>query len=169
MVAARLSAKPSQAPLVDDVTQQAMTGIAVGLPRLENQTVAGLKAYASVIVARRVADCLQQMHVGPDGPAVRSLESTVRLTSRNGTLGSLLAASGSTPSRQATRAELLSRVLLELERMRPVYRDVITLAFFDQLTTEQIANRLEISRPAASMLLLRAVRKLRTSLTDVLS
>lgn len=51
--------------------------------------------------------------------------------------------------------------MLELGNLKPEHREAITLAFFDQMTTREIAERMGMSRPAASMLLLRAVTALR--------
>ncbi len=55
--------------------------------------------------------------------------------------------------------------MIELGGLKAEYREAITLAFFDQMTTRDIAQRMELSRPAASMLLLRAVKALRRSMS----
>ena len=54
--------------------------------------------------------------------------------------------------------------MIELGGLKSAYREAITLAFFDQMTTRDIAERMELSRPAASMLLLRAGNALRRSM-----
>ena len=54
--------------------------------------------------------------------------------------------------------------MIELGGLKSEYREAITLAFFDQMTTHDIGERMELSRPAASMLLLRAVNALRRSM-----
>jgi RNA polymerase sigma factor (sigma-70 family) len=69
------------------------------------------------------------------------------------------------PRTVVERAEQLNRLMIELGQLKPAYRDVITLAFFDQLPMDDIARRMDISRAAASMLLLRAVRTLRRNMT----
>ena len=53
----------------------------------------------------------------------------------------------------------------ELAHLREEYRGAITMAFFDQLSTAQIAEQMGTTRQAASMLLLRAVKALRKRLT----
>ena len=62
------------------------------------------------------------------------------------------------------RAELTERLISALGRLSAQYREVITLAFFDQLPVSEIAQQQGVSRAASSMLLLRAVQALRRSL-----
>jgi RNA polymerase sigma factor (sigma-70 family) len=162
MVLVRLCPTPAQLHSVDDISQQVLTALAAGISRLKSRTAAGLKAYASGIVRHQVADLLR----GPGrtgGPAgrVRSLDSTVGELSSAGPLWKFLSASGVSPRTAAERDEQVALLFTELGRLKPEHRDVIVLAFFDQLPTGEIARQMGVSRPAASMLLIRAVRTLR--------
>lgn len=165
MVAARLSATPSQMHAVDDVAQVALGGLSTSLTRLENATVNGLKAYFSRIVAHKVADYLRQPSLAAPGPHPVSLDSTASGFSQPGPLWQLLSASGTSPASAAERVEQVTRLMTELGKLKPEHREAITLAFFDQLPTAVIAERLSISRPAASMLLVRAIKILRRNMT----
>jgi DNA-directed RNA polymerase specialized sigma24 family protein len=60
--------------------------------------------------------------------------------------------------------ELPADVLRELGKLKPRYRKVITMAFFDQCGRDKIAEELGVSREAASMLLFRAINALRQRL-----
>jgi DNA-directed RNA polymerase specialized sigma24 family protein len=93
-----------------------------------------------------------------------SLDSTLAEYSSAGPLWQFLSLSGPSPASAAARAEQCSLVFTELGRLKPEHREVITYAFFDQLATAEIADRLNISRPAASMLLIRALESLRRRL-----
>jgi len=162
MIMARLSSNPSQFHAVEEISQTALVGLTTGLCRLETKTVVGLKAFVSGIVARKVADHLRERPGGErGGPPLASLDSTIGDLSHAGPLWQFLSLTGTSPSGVAERAERLRAVMIELGKLKPQYREVITLAFFDQLATAQIAVRMEISRPAASMLLIRAVKALR--------
>ncbi len=166
MVAARLSPTPAQFHAAEDIAQQVSVGVTSGLNRLENRTLTGLKSYVSRIVANKVADYLRT-HGAADGARanVRSLDSTVGGIAGAGPLWQLLSSGGTTPLSAVDRADRLRVVMLELGQLKAEHREVITLAFFDQLRTSEIAARLGISRPAASMLLIRAVKALRRYVT----
>ena len=165
MVTARLSPTPGRLHDVQEISQLAMVALNRGLPRLRIRTVRGLRAFMSGIVARKVADHLKGRGEGDlTGPRPGSLDATVRRMSGTGPLWQLLSASGRSSASEAARGELFERVMIELGQLKPEYREAITLAFFDQMTTRDIADRMAMSRPAASMLLLRAVDALRRSM-----
>jgi RNA polymerase sigma factor (sigma-70 family) len=165
-VAARLSATPNHFHVVAEISQLVMLAISEGIGRLRNRTVAGFKAYVSGIVAHKVADHLNRRGEGDGvGPPMRSLDSTVTHLSEAGPLWQFLSGSFTSPGSVVARAELAQRVMCELGRLKPEHREVIILALFDQLPISDVAKRMAISRPAASMLLIRAVRTLRRQMT----
>ncbi len=162
MVTARLSPTPGRLHDVQEITQLAMVALSQGLPRLRTRTVRGLRAFMSGIVARKVADHLNRRGESDlTGPRPGSLDASVSGISGTAPLWQLLSAGGRTPASEAARGELFEHVMLELGNLKPEHREAITLAFFDQMSTREIAERMDMSRPAASMLLLRAVNALR--------
>jgi RNA polymerase sigma factor (sigma-70 family) len=161
MVTARLSPTRAQHHDVEDLIQMCSMAVTSGLPQLANRTVGGLKAYTSVIVSRKVADYIAARRDGPRRQAPASLDSTMLQGTSAGPVWQLLSASGTMPPSAAGRADELAAVLNELAALSPQEREIINLAFFDELTTEQMGSVLGISRGAASMRLLRAVRALR--------
>ncbi len=165
MVAARLSTSPARMSAVDDVAQAAILGLTSSLARLENQTVRGLKAYFSSIVAHKVVDFLRQQPKAGAGGKPVSLDSTVSGFSEPGPLWQLLSDSGTSPISAADRADQIMRLMTELGKLKPEHREVITMAFFDQLPSGEIAQRLNVSRAAAAMLLVRAIKALRRNMT----
>jgi len=165
MVAARLGAGALQSPVIEDISQLVCLGMTTNLGQLQNRSVGGFKAFLSTIVARRVADHLRGSGPLKPGPSrAASLDSTVAGLTSDGPLWQLLSADGTSPATAADRAEQFTRVLAALEQLKQEHRSAITYAFFDQLTTAEIAEKLSISRPAASMLLIRAVQALRRRL-----
>lgn len=166
MVMARLSATPGSSHALDELTQLTLVALNDGLGRLERPTAAGLKAYLSGIVSRKVADHLRRRGGGDlVGPALPSLDSTVSALSGASPLWQLLSGGGTSPLSAADRSDQFGRLMTELGKLKDDYREVVTLAFFDQLPTREIAERMRMTRPAASMLLLRALRTLRRRLT----
>lgn len=165
MVLVRLSPTPAQFHAVEDVTQQVLTDLMEGISRLKCRTLAGLRAYLSGVVRHQVADVLRgrDPQCGADR-GVRSLDSTVGDLTEPGPLWQFLSTGGASPRTEAERDEQAGLMLAEIGRLKREYRDVIVMAFFDQLPTGEIAEHLDLSRPAASMLLIRAVRALRRNM-----
>jgi len=165
MVIARLGPRPAQFDAVDEVAQDVLLALTTGISRLKNRTVGGLKAFLSVIAGRKVFALLKNGRAGKAGAGVTSLDSAVAALSDAGPLWQFLSASDTSPPSAAGRAEQAARLMAELGRLEPQHREVITLAFFDQLPMSEIARRMDTSRPAASMLLIRALRTLRRNMT----
>ena len=74
MVAARLGPSRVQLEAIEEITQGVLLALAEGISRLQNQTVGGLKAFASRIAARRVADFLKR---SDEGKAAAGLASSL--------------------------------------------------------------------------------------------
>jgi len=165
MVMVRLAPTPAQIHLADEITQQSLEALTHGIPRLEKITVAGLKAFLSGIVTRKVSDVLRRIGRARNARhQIHSLDSTVATSTVAGPLWQFLPQSGTSPPSAVARAELNQRLMSELGHLKSTYREVITLAFFDQLPMAEIAQRMDTTRPAASMLLIRAIQTLRRSM-----
>jgi len=166
MVNARLNPTIAQTQLAEDLVQESLVALRESLASLERRTAAGLRAFASTIVSRRVTDALRDKLRTERRGGLRSLDSQVLCDLSAATpLWAVLSASGASPLTQLDHISLQHRVMSELASLKPEHREAITLAFFDQLETRDIAQRLGISRPAASMLLIRAIKTLRRNLT----
>lgn len=166
MVYARLNPTAAQRGHVEELTQQTIEALLQGLSGLKVRSVSALRAFASTIVARRVADHIRNpAGIGRGKKAPASLDSTMAYASAAGPLWQFLSAGGTSPPSAAAREDQFQRTMSELAHLREEYRGAITMAFFDQLSTAQIAERMGTTRQAASMLLLRAVKALRKRLT----
>lgn len=162
MVSVRLNPSAAHHHVVEDLSQEVLLSVSEGLPRMREPTAIALKSLTSVITARRVADYLRS-HKGGGQPATHSLDSTFHGATTSLFMRDLIPATSLTPRSAAVRAEGVRQTLAELSRLKDEYRDVITLAFFDQLPMAQVADRLSLSRSAATMLLMRAIKTLRES------
>jgi len=135
MVHARLDPSAAQLDLVEEITQQSMEALLRGLPDLQIRTAAGIRAYASKIVARRVADQLRDPGgIGRGRKPPVSLDSTFAGQSTAGPLWQFLSITVTSPSSEAVREDQFRRAMVELNHLPAEYRAVITLAFFDQLS-----------------------------------
>jgi RNA polymerase sigma-70 factor (ECF subfamily) len=71
------------------------------------------------------------------------------------------AAPGATPSQEFLRRDDELRLIAALERLSPDYQEVICLRNLQRLPFNDVAERMQRSRPAVQMLWKRAVEKLR--------
>lgn len=164
MVVTRLSGSPGCGATTEELTQNALIALSDGISRLERPTVNGLNAFLSGIVSHKVRDAFRG--APPIGGGVASLDTQVLGGSSIGPLWRTIAGRDPTPSGQAAAEELQARLLEQLGRMNPRHREVIILSIVDRLDTEAIAERMDLSRKAASMLLLRAIESLKKRLAE---
>ena len=75
-------------------------------------------------------------------------------------------ADSNTPSRIFAREERVRKILEKMDALSPEQREVILLAKFEGLSTEEIALRMEKSREAVALLLHRALKRLRESVQE---
>jgi RNA polymerase sigma factor (sigma-70 family) len=163
-IVARLGPAPSARSTVDDIWQEVNMALLAGLPNLEKRTATGLQGFVSRITKNKVIDHIRSRarHGGVASPM--SLDSDIGDDSDAGPLWQFLSDSGTRVSAAAWRAELIQLARRELADLKDEYREVITLAFFHQLPTSEIASAMGITRPAASMLLMRALKTLRNNI-----
>lgn len=109
---------------------------------------------------------------------IRSKRRSVRLEERHDlrisdesavALASRLVSSGSSPSGQLIRAEMLDHVRAALARLDEHDREVLVLRYLEQLSTAETAAVLTISEGAVKSRLMRALLRLRGLLDDDLA
>jgi RNA polymerase sigma-70 factor (ECF subfamily) len=147
-----------------DIVQQTLLEACRDLTQFCGQTEPELLAWLRKILAHVLAHEVRRYAGTQQRDVDRevSLEQSLAQSSRR--LGDLLAASGSSPSRQAARHEqelLLAEVLAQLPGD---YREVIILRNLEGLSHEEIAGRMGRSVGAVRMLWVRALERLRKEL-----
>lgn len=169
MVIARLSPQPNQWHAVEEIVQESLAGLVQSITTLERADASGLRAYLGRIVDHKVADRIRkQGRPGRWTGSLRGLHDTGQSLSGSPPLAAWLSATGITPRTAADEREQIEGMLHCLGRLKDEHRLAITYAFFDQLRTAEIAERMGITRAAASMLLLRAIRALRSAMDQPL-
>lgn len=78
----------------------------------------------------------------------------------------LLAGDGTTPTRAAARSELRERIRDLLGELSPTDREVLCMRHFEDLSNEEVAHELDLSKHAASKRYIRALRRLRELVGD---
>jgi len=161
MVIARLAPAPSQRHDVDDLTQECLIGVLEGVATLREPRAAVLRAFASTIVSRRTADYIRRATAEEKrNPRPRDAGASI-----DSDLWASILADSLSPGGSVAKRDEIRRILLALSGLKDRYRRIVTLAFIDQISMAEIAEQLGVSRPAASMLLMRAVRTLRRDIT----
>ena len=74
---------------------------------------------------------------------------------------SQLLSQGATPSETLSRKESMVRLENILHELRPIYRDIILLRHFEELTNAEAATALNIDKSTARKRYIRAIRKIR--------
>lgn len=71
------------------------------------------------------------------------------------------------PSEAVQQHELFLKVQAKLEEMEPMDREVLALRHFEQLTNLETANVLGLTEPAASQRYARALKRLKTIISEI--
>jgi len=110
---------------------------------LERNATDAVRHYAT---AKRKTD--KEIALYPQNPDASSLG------------GPVLTAPGETPSVQAIRQERSQELLHAIEQLPPDYQEVIRLRNLEQLAFDEVARRMQRTRPAVQMLWMRAIKSL---------
>ena len=82
-------------------------------------------------------------------------------------LAALLLGHLTSPTLAARRAEMQLRLQEALNGMEPIDREVLTLRHFEELSNEEVAHVLQLSKQAASKRYVQALKRLRAILSDM--
>src|SRR5262245_53891795 len=169
MVALRLDRRLSGRVDPSDVIQEAQLEAATRLAEYLHNPTMPFFLWLRLITAQR----LLTFHRRHLGARTRTVEREVPLErgmpqATSAALAAHLLGQVTSPSNAAVRAEMKARLHAALEQMDPADRAVLTLRHFEQLSTAEAAVELGISEEAAKKRHLRALKRLKDILTDVL-
>lgn len=97
----------------------------------------------------------------------RPLQGSPRLDQSTLDLAAQLCDREMTPAEAATWRELERRFQGAVEQLEEKDREVVLMRHFEQLTNSEVAQALGLSEPAAGMRYMRAMRRLRSLLSDM--
>ncbi|MFA5190496.1 MAG: sigma-70 family RNA polymerase sigma factor [Verrucomicrobiia bacterium] len=147
-----------------DIVQETLVEANRDLRQFRGTTEAEWLAWLRQILSRNAADFVRRYR----GTEKRQQRLEVPLAPPPGQ--SSLAAgleprdNGETPTQEIMRLELEIQVADAIMRLEPDYQEVIVLRNLERLPFEEVAQRMNRSRPAAQMLWMRAVRRLQEEL-----
>jgi RNA polymerase sigma-70 factor (ECF subfamily) len=152
-----------------DIVQQAMVDAIRGLSQFRGTTEAELTAWLRQVLARALAHELRR-YLGTrqrDVSLEVSLDAQLARSSQR--LGAMLAGTGTSPSEQVIRREADVQLADALSRLSDDHRQVLVLRHLEDLSHEQIAERMDRSVGAIRMLWTRALAALRAELVQIRS
>jgi RNA polymerase sigma-70 factor (ECF subfamily) len=148
--------RPKQDP--SDLVQVSLLEAHRAFSAFQGDDPAQWQAFLRRILERNAADAARHF-----GTAKRQAGREVALyqPSSNASGSELpLPAAGETPSVAAIRDERAVRLRQALESLAPDYQEVIRLRNLEQLPFDEVARRMDRSRPAVQMLWMRALKSL---------
>jgi RNA polymerase sigma-70 factor (ECF subfamily) len=152
-----------------DLVQQTFLEAYRDFTRFHGATEGEWLGWLRQILSHNAADFVRQYHQ----TGKRQARREVRLDNPfdSAALGGLanIADSGETPSQCLLRKERELQLADALAQLAPDHREVIILRNLQRLPFDEVAQRMNRSRPAAQMLWMRAIQKLQEILSGVVS
>ena len=142
-----------------DIVQQTMLEAYRDFARFHGNTEAEWLAWLRRILAHNAADFIRQYH-GTDKRQARREVSLGQPGSSSAVGPPEPADRGESPSQQVMRKERELQLAEAVAKLAPDYQEVIVLRNLERLPFDEIARRMDRSRPAVQMLWMRAIRKL---------
>lgn len=149
-----------------DLVQQTMLEAHRDFERFQGCTEGEWLAWLRRILSHNAADYIRQFR----GTAKRQARREIPL--RQPGDGSQVAAppepaaTTATPSQEFLRRDHELRMVAALEELSPDHREVIVLRNLERLPFEEVAERMQRTRPAVQMLWARAIKKLQETLGE---
>ena len=149
-----------------DVVQEASLDAARRLPEYVAAPAVPFFLWLRQLTAQRLID-VHRHHLGAkmrDASHDISLHQGVFPQASSVSLAAQLLGRYASPSQEAIRAEIQSRVQEALNAMEPIDREVLVLRHFEMLSNEEVAQVLNVKKSAASNRYVRALKRLTTIL-----
>lgn len=142
-----------------DLVQQTMLEAYRGFDRFVGQTEAEWLAWLRRILEHNAADFVRRFH-GGKRQIGKELPLAAPATDSHSGMCRDPASPIDTPSQALAKLESELQLAAAVEQLAPDYREVIALRNLQRLPFEEVARRMNRSRPAAQMLWMRAIQKL---------
>jgi RNA polymerase sigma-70 factor (ECF subfamily) len=151
----------------DDLLQETFLTASQSLQEFRGQDSGSFTRWLQVIAARRVCDAYRR-YMGAQKRAAKrevSLDQMMKLASRStDRLAAQLAASTASPSHAPRQNELLVELANAIAELPPHYQKVIEMRFIRECSLDELAAEFSKSKGAVTMMLARAVDRLRTTM-----
>ncbi len=149
-----------------DLVQETMLEAYRDFDRFDGRTEQEWLAWLRKILAHNAADFVRRYR----GTAKRAAQREVPFRDPNDSAArgaAEPAAPQATPSQEFLQLDVELRLAAALAELPPDYQEVVLLRNLQRLSFNEVAERMDRTRPAVQMLWMRAIRKLQTVLEDV--
>jgi RNA polymerase sigma-70 factor (ECF subfamily) len=168
LILVRMDARVQARIDVSDVLQDAFVEAARKLPEYGKEAKIPFFLWLRMIAGERLIQ-LHRMHLGAakrDAQRQVSLHGGLMPEASSMFLASQLAGQFTSADRNLIRAEIQQKLQDALDRMDPGDREVIAMRHFEELTTDEIAIVLQLTRSGVLKRYTRAIRRLRAAIRD---
>jgi RNA polymerase sigma-70 factor (ECF subfamily) len=164
MLFVRLDRRLAGRASLDDVLQEAFFDIAARIGEFLQRREVPFYVWLRFLVLQRL-QMIERAHLGA---ACRDAALEVSLTgpASAGSMAGQFVGHLTSPSQAAMRRELQERIQAALDEMAPLDREVLALRHFEEMSNDEVAQALGISKDAASKRHIRALVRLREVLGD---
>lgn len=169
MISLRLDGRVAKRVSAEDVLQEAYLDISKRIGEYIAARAVPFYVWLRFLAVQR----LQMIHRAHLGAGARDVAREANAPAAHGSdfagadsLAGQLVGKITSPSHAAMRAELQMKLREALEAMDPMDREVLALRHFEELSNNEVAAILEISRDAASKRHIRALKRLKEILSD---
>jgi RNA polymerase sigma-70 factor (ECF subfamily) len=152
----------------DDVLQEGYLAAAERLEHYGNETALSPFVWLRMVILQTLTD-VHRYHLGVqarDAYREVDLRGCRYPQTTAASLAALLVGSVTSPSQAVARAETLEQVEQAIADMDPLDREVLALRHFEELGNGEVAEVLGIQQKAASIRYVRALRRLKTILSQ---
>ena len=153
----------------DDVLQESYLAAAKRLSHFGEEAAFSPFVWFRMILAQTLVD-IHRRHLGAQKRDARrdvAIQGSRFSQSTSASMAIQLVGDLTSPSQAAARAETLSAIQESVDKMAPMDREILALRHFEELTNSEVAAVLGIQEKAASIRYIRALRRLKTILSDV--
>jgi RNA polymerase sigma-70 factor, ECF subfamily len=163
MLYVRLDQRLARRIAPDDVLQETFLDVSRRIDEYLTDPAVPFYVWLRFLAVQRM-QILQRTHLGAQ---MRDVSREVALPQDSGPLASAESMAGqfisqmTSPSQAAIRNEWQQQLRAALEAMDPLDREVLALRHFEELSNEEVAQVLKISKEAASKRHMRALRRLK--------
>ncbi len=153
----------------DDILQEAYLDAEKRIQHFNEDSAQGLFIWLRLITNQTLID-VHRRHLGTlarDASRDRSISRGWSSESTSFSLSSHLLGHLTSPSQAALRAELSQQLIVALDSMGEMDREVLALRHFEELTNSETAKVLSLSEQAASLRYVRALGRLKQVLQRI--
>lgn len=149
-----------------DLVQDAFISALRGLEGFTYKSEGDFLRWVAKITENRLRDNLDKLHADK-----RDIRKEIPLNNRSTTQSSFVRDFGpvdtTTPSVIISKREDLNKLEIAMDKLKPEYREVITLVKMEGFTYEEVSDKLGKSPDAVRMLLARAMAALTSSFKEI--